>query len=145
MNALNVVNIIFIGHVDSGKSTTLGRVMYEFGGVSQHTINKLEEEAERLGKPSFGFAYVFDKLKAERERGITIDLGYNELTTERGRFTVIDAPGHKDFVKNMTTGTSQADAAFLLLSARSGVEAQTTEHAFLAWTLGIKTINCLVN
>jgi len=139
------INLVFIGHVDSGKSTSVGRILYETGAISEQNIKKLKSEAERLGKGTFEFAFVMDNLKEERERGVTIDVSHKEFTTTKHHFTIIDAPGHKDFVKNMITGTSQADAAVLVISAKDGVEPQTKEHAFLAKVLGINQVIVNIN
>jgi elongation factor 1-alpha len=139
------LNIVFIGHVDHGKSTTVGRLMLDSGHIEAHVIEKFEKEAAERGKAGFGFAYVMDGLKEERERGITIDVAHKEFFTPNYYWTVIDAPGHRDFVKNMITGTSQADAAVLLCAANDGVNAQTKEHAFLARVLGVKQLIVLVN
>ncbi len=130
------MNIVFVGHVDHGKSTTVGRLLFDSGHVEEQTLRKLKEEAERLGKGGFEFAFVMDELKEERERGVTIDLTHKKFTTQKFDFTIIDAPGHKDFIKNMITGASQADAAVLVVGSE-GVQAQTKEHAFLCKTLGV--------
>ncbi|MGA3020400.1 MAG: GTP-binding protein, partial [Candidatus Micrarchaeales archaeon] len=139
------LNLIFIGHVDHGKSTTVGRVMYECGAVSEQDLNKLKEEAAKLGKATFEFAFVMDELKEERERGVTIDIATKTFQTPKYYFTVIDAPGHRDFVKNMITGASQADAAVLVVAAPEGVQTQTREHAQLAKILGINQIIVGIN
>ena len=139
------LNIVFVGHVDHGKSTTVGRLLLDSGHIEQHVIDKFEQEAAERGKAGFGFAYVMDGLKEERERGITIDVAHKEFYTPNYYFTVIDAPGHRDFVKNMITGTSQADAAVLNVAANDGVNAQTKEHAFLARVLGVKQLIVNVN
>ena len=139
------LNIVFVGHVDHGKSTTVGRLLLDSGHIEQHVIDKFEQEASERGKAGFGFAYVMDGLKEERERGITIDVAHKEFYTPNYYFTVIDAPGHRDFVKNMITGTSQADAAVLNVAANDGVNAQTKEHAFLARVLGVKQLIVNVN
>ncbi len=139
------LNLIFIGHVDHGKSTTVGRLMYETGAVSEQELNKLKEEAKALGKSTFEFAFVMDQLKEERERGVTIDIAHKDFQTPKYYFTVIDAPGHRDFVKNMITGASQADAAVLVCSAQEGVQAQTREHAQLAKILGVSQLIVGVN
>jgi elongation factor 1-alpha len=139
------LNIVFIGHVDHGKSTTVGRLLLDSGHIEAHVIEKFEKEAVERGKAGFGFAYVMDGLKEERERGITIDVAHKEFFTPNYYYTVIDAPGHRDFVKNMITGTSQADAAVLVCAANDGVNAQTREHAFLARVLGVKQLIINVN
>ncbi len=139
------LNIVFIGHVDAGKSTTVGRILYEAGKIPEQTIKKLREEAEKLGKATFEFAFVMDRLKEERERGVTIDVAHQDFETNKYFFTIIDAPGHRDFVKNMITGASQADAAVLVVSGKDGVQPQTKEHAFLAKVLGINQLIVLIS
>ncbi len=146
------INLIIIGHVDHGKSTSIGHLFYKAGAISEKQLKEFEAEAEALGKGSFKYAWVLDKLKEERERGLTIDLAFYELETRKNVFTVIDAPGHRDFVKNMVTGASQADGAILMISAKRGeYEAgtnpggQTREHAFLAKTLGVDQLVVAVN
>jgi len=139
------INLIFIGHVDHGKSTSVGRILYETGALTEQQLRKLKEEAEKVGKATFEFAFTMDTLKEERERGVTIDLSHKEFETQKYYFTIIDAPGHKDFVKNMITGASQADAAVLVCSAKEGIQPQTKEHAFLAKVLGVKQMIVAVN
>jgi elongation factor 1-alpha len=140
-----LINVVFIGHVDAGKSTTVGRLLYDGGALSEQEYRKLEEEAKSRGKGTFVFAYVMDNLKEERERGITIDVSYKRFDAKNHQFTIIDAPGHKDFVKNMITGTSQADVAVLVVAAESGIQPQTKEHAFLAKVMGINQIVVAIN
>jgi len=146
------INIVVIGHVDSGKSTTTGHLIYKCGGIDKRTIEKFEKEAQEMGKGSFKYAWVLDKLKAERERGITIDIALWKFETEKYYVTIIDAPGHRDFIKNMITGTSQADCAVLIVAAGTGEfeagiskDGQTREHALLAYTLGVKQLIIGVN
>lgn len=134
------LNLVFIGHVDHGKSTTIGRILYDTGAVREDEMRKLKQEAAEKGKATFEFAFVMDRLKEERERGLTIDVAHKRFDTEKYYFTIIDAPGHRDFVKNMITGTSQADAAVLVVNAAKGPEAQTREHIFLARTLGVNQL-----
>jgi elongation factor 1-alpha len=140
-----IINIVFVGHVDHGKSTTIGRLMFDSGKVSPEELEKLKAEAQRHGKAGFEFAFVMDKFKEERERGVTIDLAYQKLVTNKYEVTIIDAPGHKDFVKNMITGASQADAAFLTLSAKDGVQPQTKEHVWLLRTMGVSQLAVNIN
>ncbi|PJE81688.1 translation elongation factor EF-1 subunit alpha [Candidatus Pacearchaeota archaeon CG10_big_fil_rev_8_21_14_0_10_32_42] len=139
------MNIVFVGHVDAGKSTCVGRMMFDGGAVTEQEMKKLREEAIKYGKAGFEFAYVMDNIKEERERGVTIDLAYKKLVTDKYEITIIDAPGHRDFVKNMITGASQADAAFLVIAAPSGVQPQTTEHLWLLRTMGVKNLAIAVN
>lgn len=139
------LNVIFVGHVDHGKSTTIGRILYEVGVFSEQELKKMKELAEKLGKAGFEFAFVMDRLKEERERGLTIDLAYRKLVTKKYQITIIDAPGHKDFVKNMITGASQADAAFLVVAASEGVMPQTKEHIFLCRTMGVDQMAVIIN
>ncbi|KAL4593728.1 hypothetical protein ACB092_M016400 [Castanea dentata] len=135
------INIVVIGHVDSGKSTTTGHLIYKLGGIDKRVIER-----------SFKYAWVLDKLKAERERGITIDIALWKFETTKYYCTVIDAPGHRDFIKNMITGTSQADCAVLIIDSTTGgfeagisKDGQTREHALLAFTLGVKQMICCCN
>jgi elongation factor 1-alpha len=146
------VNLVVIGHVDSGKSTTTGHLIYKCGGIDKRVIEKFEKESKDMGKSSFKYAWVLDKLKAERERGITIDIALWKFETPKYYFTIIDAPGHRDFIKNMITGTSQADCAILVIASGTGEfeagiakNGQTREHALLAFTLGVKQMIVLIN
>ena len=152
------INIIVIGHVDSGKSTTTGHLIYKCGGIDKRTVEKFEkgdgrwEKAAEMGKGSFKYAWVLGKLKAEYEHGITIDISLWKFETNKYYVTIIDAPGHRDFIKIMITGTSQADCAVLIVAAGDGeIEAgiskneQTHEHALLAYTLGVKQLIVGIN
>jgi len=139
------MNVVFVGHVDHGKSTCVGQLMFLSGVIPEQEMKKLRDEAERNGKPGFEFAYIMDHIKEERERGVTIDLAYKKVVTPKRNITIIDAPGHKDFVKNMITGASQADAAFLTIAAKEGVQPQTKEHLWLLRTMGVKEICVNIN
>jgi len=139
------MNLAVIGHIDHGKSTLVGRLLYETGTIPAHVIEKYKAEAEEKGKGSFAFAWVMDSLKEERERGITIDIAHKRFDTDKYYYTIVDCPGHRDFVKNMITGASQADAAILTVDAKDGVMEQTKEHVFLATTLGINQLIIAVN
>ena len=141
------INLVFIGHVDHGKSTTVGRLMYDSGNIDEQSMRKLKQKAEELGKKGFEFAFIMDNLKEEQERGVTIDLSHRRFDTPKYYFTIIDAPGHKDFIKNMITGASQADAAVLVVSGNpgDGIQAQTKEHVFLSKTLGVGQMIVAIN
>jgi len=147
------LNLIIIGHVDHGKSTMTGHLLFETGNVDEKTIAKYAEESTKLGAgETFKFAWVLDTLKEERERGVTIDLRFEKFETDKIFFTIIDAPGHRDFIKNMITGTSQADAAILVVSAKKGEfevgvgpGGQSREHAYLARTLGVNQLAVAIN
>ena len=139
------LNLIFVGHVDHGKSTTVGRLLYDSGVIDEQTLRKLKEKAQELGKAGFEFAFVMDQLKEERERGLTIDLAHKKFSSQKYDYTIIDAPGHKDFIKNMITGASQADCGILVVAAGEGVMAQTKEHIWLCKTLGVGQLAVAVN
>ncbi|WP_254768671.1 translation elongation factor EF-1 subunit alpha [Salinilacihabitans rarus] len=145
MSAKPHQNLAIIGHVDHGKSTLVGRLLFETGNIPEHVIEQHRQEAEEKGKGGFEFAYVMDNLAEERERGLTIDIAHQEFDTDEYYFTVVDTPGHRDFVKNMITGASQADNAVLVVAADDGVQPQTREHVFLARTLGIGELIVAVN
>lgn len=139
------MNLVTIGHVDHGKSTLVGRLLYDTGNIREDALRKLKELAKELKKETFEFAFVMDKLKEERERGITIDIMHQRFDTQKYYFTLIDAPGHRDFVKNMITGASQADGAIMVVSAKDGIQEQTKEHAYLAKVLGIGQLIVALN
>ena len=139
------MNVVFVGHIDAGKSTIVGRLLFDSGAIPEQQMKKLKEEAEKNGKAGFEFAYVMDTIREERERGVTIALSYKKIMTPKYEITIIDAPGHKDFVKNMITGSSQADSAFLVISAPAGVQPQTIEHLLLLRAMGVKNLSVAVN
>ncbi|MDA4111471.1 MAG: translation elongation factor EF-1 subunit alpha [Thaumarchaeota archaeon] len=147
------LNLIVTGHVDHGKSTSMGHFLFDMGAVDQRTIDEFAKESEKTGKgDTFKYAWVMDSLKDERERGVTIDLAFQKFETPKYSFTLIDAPGHRDFIKNMITGASEADCAVILVSGKPGetevgiaAGGQTREHAFLLNILGVKQIVCLIN
>jgi elongation factor 1-alpha len=141
------------GHVDHGKSTTMGHFLFDMGAVDQRTIEEYAKESEKTGKgDTFKYAWVMDSLKDERERGVTIDLAFQKFETPKYSFTLIDAPGHRDFIKNMITGASEADCAVILVSGKKGetevgigAGGQTREHAFLLKTLGVNQVVVCIN
>jgi len=147
------LNMIITGHIDNGKSTTMGHFLLDLGVVDERTISAHAKESEETGKgDSFKYAWVMDNIKDERARGITIDLAFKKFETPKFFFTLIDAPGHRDFVKNMITGASEADCAVLVLSAKEGETdtaiapgGQAREHAFLLKTLGVKQLIVAIN
>jgi len=153
------LSIVICGHVDSGKSTTTGRLIFELGGIPEREVEKLKAEADALGKSSFAFAFYMDRQKEERERGVTISCTTKEFYTERWHYTIIDAPGHRDFIKNMISGAAQADVALLMVPAdgnfttaiqkgdhKAGeVQGQTRQHARLINLLGVKQLLVGVN
>ena len=139
------INLVTIGHVDQGKSTLVGRLLWDTGNVPEQVMKKIEEKAKELKKESFKFAFLMDRMKEERERGVTIDVMHQRFDTKKYYYTIIDAPGHRDFVKNMITGASQADVAILVVGAKDGVMPQTKEHVFLVRTLGVKDLIVVIN
>jgi elongation factor 1-alpha len=153
------VSIVICGHVDAGKSTTTGRLIFELGGIGERELQKLKDEAEKLGKSSFAFAFYMDRQKDERERGVTISCTTKEFYTATKHYTIIDAPGHRDFIKNMITGASQADVALLMVPSdgnftaaiakgnhKAGeVQGQTRQHALLINLLGVKMLIVGIN
>ena len=139
------VNLAFIGHVDHGKSTLVSRILLARGAIDPHLIEQYRKLAEEKGKPGFEFAYVMDDLPEERERGVTIRSQIKKFDTKHHHFTISDAPGHQDYIQNMIKGTSQAEAAVVLVDAKEGVKPQTREHLVLAKTFGINQILVAVN
>ena len=139
------LNLVTIGHIDHGKSTLVGRMLFDSGAIREDQLRKLKEIAKEKGKETFEFAFVMDIAKEERERGVTIDIMHRRFDTKKYYFTIIDCPGHRDFVKNMITGTSEADGAILVVSAKEGVQEQTKEHAYLAKVLGVPQMIVAIN
>ena len=153
------LSIVICGHVDSGKSTTTGRLLFELGGIPERELEKLKEEAANLGKSSFAFAFYMDRQKEERERGVTIACTTKEFFTDKWHYTIIDAPGHRDFIKNMISGAAQADVALLMVpadgnfttaiqkgDAKAGeIQGQTRQHARILNLLGVKQLIIGVN
>jgi elongation factor 1-alpha len=147
------LNVIVTGHVDHGKSTSMGHFLFDLGVVDQRAVDEYAKESEKTGRgDSWKYAWVLDNLKDERERGLTIDLAFQKFETDKYFYTLIDAPGHRDFIKNMITGASEADCAVLVVSAKkgeaevaTGVGGQAREHAFLAKTLGVNQLVVLIN
>jgi len=139
------LNLVFIGHVDHGKSTLIGAIFHKTGALSQQELDKFKAKAQEFGKATWEFAYLTDATEQERKRGVTIELSHKKFETDKYMFTIIDAPGHRDFIKNMITGASQGDAAVLVIDAKDGVMPQTKEHIFLSRTLGIKQMIVAVN
>ena len=154
------ISLVVCGHVDAGKSTTTGHLIFKLGGISEREMQKLQQEADNLGKSSFAFAYYMDKDKAERERGVTINCTTKEFYTDSYHFTIVDAPGHRDYIKNMITGAGCADVALLLVPAEKGgfetaiqkgdhksnvIQGQTRQHARLLSLLGIEQLIVGIN
>ncbi len=141
----STINLVIIGHKDHGKSTLIGRLLYDSKAIPEQKIQEIKEETQRTGRGQFKFAYLLDSLEEERKGGLTIDIMHTPFKTRKHLYTIIDCPGHKEFIKNMITGASQADAAVVVISAKEGIEDQTKQHAYLVKTLGIKQLVVAVN
>merc|ERR1711904_216970 len=154
------LSLVVCGHVDAGKSTTTGHLLFELGGISEREMEKLKEKAAQLGKSSFSFAFYLDTQKDERERGVTISCTTKEFFTDKYHYTIIDAPGHRDFIKNMISGAGQADVALLMVPAdkrgfekavakgnraTGEIEGQTRQHSRLINLLGVEKVIVGIN
>jgi len=142
---LSKINLVVIGHKDHGKSTLIGRLLYDSNAIPEQKLQEVEAELKKAGDESFRFAFLLDTLEEERRGGLTIDIMQTPFRTKNHMYTIIDCPGHREFVKKMFTGASQADAAVLVVSAKEGIQDQTKQHAFLIKTLGIQQLVVAVN
>lgn len=142
---LSKIDLVVIGHKDHGKSTLIGRLLYDSNAIPQQKLQEVEAELEKAGDEGFRFAFLLDTLEEERRGGLTIDIMQTPFRTKKHLYTIIDCPGHREFIKKMLTGASQADAAVLVVSAKEGIGDQTRQHAFLAKTLGISQLVAAIN
>ncbi|MFQ6095965.1 MAG: GTP-binding protein, partial [Candidatus Bathyarchaeia archaeon] len=143
--SLPKINLVVVGHKDHGKSTLIGRLLYDSKAIPEQKLQEIREELRQSGKKEFEFAFILDSLEEERTGGLTIDIMHTPFKSKRYFYTIIDCPGHKEFIQKMLTGASQADAAVLVVSAKEGIEPQTKEHLFLIKTLGINQLIVAVN
>src|SRR5881227_3114412 len=143
----SVLRVLTCGSVDDGKSTLIGRLLFECGTIPDDVMAALERDSKRFGTVdgATDYALLVDGLEAEREQGVTIDVAYRFFETERRKFIVADTPGHEQYTRNMVTGASTADAAVILIDARKGVLTQTRRHSFLVHLLGIRHVVLAVN
>lgn len=142
---LSKINLVIVGHKDHGKSTLIGRLLYDSKAIPKQKLEEVETELKKAGDEGFRFAFLLDTLEEERRGGLTIDIMQTPFQTNKYLYTIIDCPGHREFVKKMFTGASQADAAVLVVSAKEGIQDQTKQHAFLIKTLGIRQLVVAVN
>jgi len=143
--SLPKINLVVVGHKDHGKSTLIGRLLYDSKAILEQKMQEIETELKRSGKEEFKFAFILDSLEEERKGGLTIDIMQTPFKSKKYFYTIIDCPGHREFIKKMLTGASQADAAVLVVSAIEGIQDQTRQHTFLIKTLGIKQLVVAVN
>jgi len=139
------INLVVIGHKDHGKSTLIGRLLYDSNAIPEQKLQEVEAELKKAGDEGFRFAFLLDTLEEERRGGLTIDIMQTPFKTKKYTYTIIDCPGHREFIKKMLTGASQADAAVLVVSVKEGIEAQTKQHTFLVKTLGISQLVVAIN
>ena len=141
---MNELKIVFVGHVDHGKSTIIGRLLYDTNSLPEGVIKKVQKIANETGKP-FEYAYLLDACEEEQQQGITIDTTQIQFSTDKREYVIIDAPGHKEFLKNMISGAANANAAFLIIDAKQGVQEQSKRHGYILSLLGIKKVYVAIN
>jgi elongation factor 1-alpha len=139
------INLVVVGHKDHGKSTLIGRLLYDSKAIPESKLQEIQTELDKSGKKGFEFAFLLDSLEEERQGGLTIDITQMPFKSKKYFYTIIDCPGHREFIKKMFTGASQADASVLVVSAKEGIQDQTKQHAFLIKTLGIRQMVVAVN